>query len=502
MSNPLVEIKNLTKEFGNIRANDNVNMIINKGEIHALLGENGAGKSTLMNMLSGLYCPDSGSIFYDGKPCQFTAPKDAINMGIGMIHQHFKLVDKLTAFENIILGCAKSFWINKRKEYNELQKLMHNYELLIDLDRKVDEMSIGEKQILEIIKVLHRGAKLLILDEPTAVLTPQETRVLFDIMRHLKKHGCSLIFISHKLNEVMEISDRVSILRKGSTVKTVNTNETSPKELTHLMVGDKVHFEIKRIENTFNEEILNVKDLNVISNEGVRVLKDVNFEMYKGEILGLAGVSGNGQKELCEALAGIHKVDSGEINFKGENLVSLGAKEIINRGVSLSFIPEDRLGMGLVANHDIVENVLLKHYNKQGFILNRLPMIKKAQKIVEQLDVKTASIFDPIKDMSGGNIQKVLLGRELDTEPELLITAYAVRGLDVQTTYKIYDLLNTQKQNGVSILYVAEDLDAMLEFCDRIMVVCNGKITGIVDPKITTKDDIGLLMMGRSDESV
>ncbi|MDF2700258.1 MAG: ATPase component of uncharacterized ABC-type transporter [Haloplasmataceae bacterium] len=499
MSNQvLIEINDLTKVFGNLIANNKVNITINKHEIHALLGENGAGKSTLMNMLSGLYSPDGGSIIFEGKHCNFTAPKDSISVGIGMIHQHFKLIERLTAFENIILGNIKSILLNKKIEMNKIKQLIDKFQLTIDLNKYVADMSIGEKQILEIIKVLYRGAKLLILDEPTAVLTPQETKRLFEIMRHLKEFGCSLIFISHKLNEVMEISDRITVLRKGSSIQTLDTISTTPQELTNLMVGVPVTFNIIRTLQKYDEKVLHVNNLCYISEEGVEVLKGINFSIKKGEILGLAGIAGSGQKELCEAIAGILKVNSGKIVFKDEDLTQLNARDIINRGVSLSFIPEDRLGMGLVANLDIVENILLKHYNKQGFIINRKSVTKRAEKIIQTLDIKTASIHHPIKNMSGGNIQKLLLGRELDINPELLITAYAVRGLDIQTTFKIYDLLNEQKARGVSILYVAEDIDAMLDFCDRIMVMCNGEVTGIVDSNKTNKNKIGLMMMGRS----
>ncbi|ERJ11214.1 ABC transporter ATP-binding protein [Haloplasma contractile] len=500
MSNELlVEIKNLTKTFGDINANDHVNFTVQKNEIHALLGENGAGKSTLMNMLSGLYRPDSGSIIFEGKPCNFTSPKDSIKTGIGMIHQHFKLVDHLSAMENIILGTINSVWLNRDKEYKKIEQLMKQYDLTLNLHKIVDDMSVGEKQLLEIIKVLYRGAKLLILDEPTAVLTPQETNQLFLIMKHLVLNGCSIIFISHKLNEVMEISKRVTVLRKGKTVKTLDTDQTSPKELTHLMVGDTMHFEIDCIKAKQDEELLVVRNLTVESNEGFPLLKNVSFKLYRGEVLGLAGVSGNGQKALCEAISGLQTTKRGDIFFKKENIRTLSVKEIISRGISLSFIPEDRLGMGLVANHNIVENVLLKYYNRHPFFINRNSVITKAKQIVTDLNVQTASIYDPIKNMSGGNIQKILLGRELDTNPELLITAYAVRGLDIKTTHIIYDLLNKQKEEGVGILYVAEDLDAMMKFCDRIMVMCDGEVTGIVNPKEVSKEEIGLMMMGRRD---
>ncbi len=492
-----IVMKNITKTFGKVIANDNVNFSVQKGEIHSLLGENGAGKSTLMNMLSGIYIPDSGSIFIRGEEVKFYSPKDSINAGIGMIHQHFKLVDTLSALENIIIGQKTGFFINKKSLENKIKEIISAFGLEVDLHKKVYDMSVGEKQNLEILKVLYRGAKILILDEPTAVLTPQETRKLFAIMRKMKEQGCAVIFISHKLNEVMEISDKITVLRKGKTVKTLNKSETNPQELTELMVGHPVDLSIKRLERQSSEVVLKVRNLRAVNEEGVEVLKGINFDLHAGEILSVAGIAGSGQKELCETIAGLYPVTSGEILFKEEDLVGKTPKEIISKGISMSFVPEDRLGMGLVAAMDIVDNILLKQYQTQkGLLLSRKPATAKAKEIIKKLDIQTPSIYHPIRDLSGGNIQKVLLGRELDTNPEVLITAYPVRGLDINTCYKIYDLLNEEKKKGVAILFIAEDLDSLIGLSDRIMVLSNGEVMGILDARKATKEEIGLMMLG------
>ncbi|MDD4343423.1 MAG: ABC transporter ATP-binding protein [Eubacteriales bacterium] len=493
----LVAMSNISKRFGTILANDNVNFSVGAGEIHALLGENGAGKSTLMNMLSGVYTPDGGSIYINGEEVFFSSPRDSMYKGVGMIHQHFKLVEILSALENVLLGNEKTLFLNKKKKYDEIKELSEKFSLDIDLNKKVYEMSVGEKQNLEILKVLYRGAKILVLDEPTAVLTPQETEKLFRIMLKLKEEGCAVIFISHKMNEVMNISDKTTVLLKGRSVKTLNTKETNPAELTEIMVGYPVKLEIKRETYDHKEEVFRMENLSSSTNEGVQVLKNVSFSLYSGEILSIAGIAGSGQKELCEAIAGLYKVDSGSIKFKGEEMVGKTPKEIIKKGISMSFIPEDRLGMGLVASMDIVDNILLKQYQKKtGFFIDRKPSRVKAKEIVEKLEIKTPGINHPIKNLSGGNIQKVLLGRELDSNPELLITAYPVRGLDINTCYKIYDLLNQEKKKGVAILYIGEDLDALIELSDRIMVINSGEIMGIVNASETTKEEIGLMMLG------
>lgn len=499
---PYIDMQNIKKIFGKVIANKNVNLKVNGGEIHALLGENGAGKSTLMNMLSGVYTPDGGNIYIHGKNVSFSSPKDAIKSGVGMIYQHFKLVENMTGEENIILGQKDGFLLNRKKAKKKINDICSKYGLELQTDKMVYDMSVGERQILEILKVLYRGADILILDEPTTVFTPQEVEKLFKIMRKMKENGCSVIFITHKMDEVMSISDRITVLRKGETVATLNKQETCPEKLAELMVGHSVNLSIKKPFYDNKKEILEIKNLTILNEEGIETVKGISFSVKKGEILGVAGIANSGQKEVCEAIAGISKVQSGEIMFEGENIVGKNPRDIIRKGISMSFIPEDRLGMGLVGSMDMVDNLLLKSYHSQkGFIIDKKPIIEKAKDIKNKLDIKTPDIFYPIKNLSGGNIQKILLGRELDLQPQVLIMAYPVRGLDINTCYTIYDLMNEQKKMGTGILFIGEDLDVLIQLCDRIMVIYNGTITGIVDTKDITKEKLGLLMSGKKKES-
>lgn len=492
-----ISMQNITKTFGSVVANKDINLELYEGEVHALLGENGAGKSTLMNMLSGVYTPDSGSIFVHGEKVSFSSPKDAIKAHIGMIYQHFKLIDAMNARDNIVLGQNISLFKSKKSIDKKINSLCKKYELDINLDKMVYDMSVAEKQVLEIIKVLYRGADILILDEPTTVFTPQDVEKLFKIMRKLKENGCAIIFITHKMDEVMAIADRITVLRKGETVRTLENEVTSPKELAELMVGRRVDLSIKKSEYKRGKKILQVKNLQVSDEEGNDSLKNVSFDMYEGEILGIAGIAGSGQKEICEAISGICSVKKGEIIFEGENIVGKNPREIISKGISMSFVPEDRLGMGLVGSMDMVENLMLKAYHTNpGIFVDRKPVRTKALEIKKKLDIKTPSIYYPIKNLSGGNIQKILLGRELDSNPRLLIMAYPVRGLDINTCYAIYDLINEQKSKGVSVLFIGEDLDVLMQLCDRIMVICDGNVTGVVDPQSCVKEDVGLLMAG------
>lgn len=498
---PYIQVNNITKTFGKVTANNNVNLTVNGGEIHSLLGENGAGKSTLMNMLSGVYTPDSGFIYIHGKKVNFTTPKDAISSGIGMIYQHFKLVDNLSAEDNIAIGQNAGIFVNKKKIRNKLLDICSRYEIDIDLKKKVCNMSVGEKQIVEILKVLYRDADILILDEPTTVFTPQESEKLFNIMFKMKENGCAIIFISHKMDEVMKVSDKITVLRKGETIETINKYETSPEKLAELMVGKQVDLSIKRSKVKIGEEILKVNNLTVKNEEAIEVIKKINFNIHRGEVLGIAGIAGSGQKEICEAITGIQTVEQGEIILQGENIVGKTPREIIKKGVSMSFVPEDRLGMGLVGSMDMVDNLLLKSYhNGKGVLLNKKPVVKRAKEIKEELSILTPDIYYPIKNLSGGNIQKILLGRELDSNPNLLIMAYPVRGLDVNTCYTIYNLIDSEKKNGVAVLYIGEDLDVLMQLCDRILVICDGKITGELKAEDATKEKIGLLMGGKSME--
>lgn len=498
-----IELKNICKSFGTVAANRNVNLSVKKGEIHALLGENGSGKSTLVNMLSGIYSPDSGEIFIDSKKVIFTSPKDAIDSGIGMVHQHFKLVDVLTAKENIVAGSKNGLFVKKTKLSAKIDKISERFGLAINSDKKIYNMSVGEKQNVEILKVLYRGADVLILDEPTAVLTPQETKILFDILRNMKKEGCAIIIITHKLNEVMDISDRVTVLHKGESINTVNTKETTPKQLTEMMVGRAIKLEIERADVVkSNEPMLVIQGLETTDQDNIKLLNDMNFELFGGEILGVAGIAGSGQKELCEIVAGLQKATAGSVTFKGEEILGLSPRTITKKGIGMSFIPEDRLGMGLVAGRDIIDNVMLKSYqNQKGIMVDRVEGKRLAQKIVEDFNISTPSVSHVVKKLSGGNIQKVLLGREVELNPELLITAYPVRGLDIGASYNIYDILNEQKKKGVAVLFIGEDLDVLLQLCDRLMVIHDGHVMGIVDPTAVTKEDVGLMMLGnRMDE--
>ncbi|MDO5563709.1 MAG: ABC transporter ATP-binding protein [Eubacteriales bacterium] len=498
-----IEVKNITKRFGSVVANSNISFSLSNGEIVALLGENGSGKTTLMNMVSGIYRPDEGQIFVDGKEVEIHSPKDAINLKIGMIHQHFKLVDIFSAAENIILGLeGDKGKLNMQKVNKDVKEIASKYGFDIDPNKKIYDMSISEKQTVEIVKVLYRGADILILDEPTAVLTPQETSKLFAIMKNMKQDNKAIIIITHKLNEVLEVSDRVAILRKGEYIGDMETKKASQQSLTDMMVGKAVSLNIDRPTSENKVERIKVEHLTVKNAEGVKMLSGVTFSANGGEILGIAGIAGSGQKELLESIAGLQHLEDGSkisyipVDEKEINLVGLDPLEILNQGILLSFVPEDRFGMGLVGSMNITQNIMLRSYNK-----GKSPMVdfnepkKIATKIVNDLEVVTPDIDKtPIRRLSGGNVQKVLVGREIEFNPRVLMTAYAVRGLDINTSYTIYNLLTAQKMKGVAVIYVGEDLDVLLELCDRILVLCGGEVSGIVDAKSITKEEVGLLM--------
>lgn len=495
-----IELINISKSFGIVKANSEISLSIAPGEIHALLGENGSGKSTLMNILSGIYTPDEGIIKLDGSEVKFNSPSDSIAAGIGMVHQHFKLVDVMSATENIRIGLPGGLFIKPKKAAREIQAVADKYGLKIDLSKKVYEMSVSEKQTVEIMKVLYRGARILILDEPTAVLTPQEIVSLFGILRNMKASGCSIIIITHKLNEVMEISDRVTVLHKGRSIKTLVTSETDMTELTTLMVGKPISLEIKRTDAAAEliKPLLEVSDLTVLNADKREVLDNMSFTLSSGEILGVAGIAGSGQKELCETIAGLQRAASGDIIYKGQSIIKMNPRDIIKKGITMSFIPEDRLGMGLVGGMSVIDNVILKKVQMQkGIIVDRKAGKKAAERMIERFGINTPSTHTIVRKLSGGNIQKVLLGREIEMNPELLITAYPVRGLDIGASYNIYDILNEQKSKGVGILFIGEDLDVLLGLCDRIMVIHSGKNMGIVDAKSTTKEKLGLMMLGQ-----
>ena len=501
MSHPYaIELKGICKSFGSVAANKNVELNVKPGEILALLGENGSGKTTLMNMLSGIYKPDSGQIFVDGQEVSIDSPEDAKRLGIGMVHQHFKLVDVFSAADNIWMGKDKPGFRLKKDRHAQIEEVAKKFGFDIDPEKKVYNMSVSEKQTLEIIKVLYYGAKIIILDEPTAVLTVQEIDKLFGVLRKMKEDGHSIIIITHKLNEVMDISDRVAILRKGEYITTVNTAETNEQALTEWMVGHKVELNIERAPMYKTRPLLEVRDVTIRNDEGAVAIDGINFYIRGGEILGVAGIAGCGQKELCEAIAGLRPIESGEMIHKGENIVGLPPKTIVEKGISMSFIPEDRLGMGLAPSMSITDNMILKKYaNSRGIFVDRKSGRADAEQVIRDLEVVTPSTETPVRRLSGGNVQKVLLGREILARPNVIVTAYPVRGLDINSSYAIYNILNDQKQDGVGILFVGEDLDVMMALCDKIMVLCHGKVMGVVHAHKTTKEELGLMMTGSLD---
>ena len=493
-----IELRHVTKTFGPVIANQDVSLTLRWGEILALLGENGSGKTTLMNILSGIYYPDEGEILVRGESCSIRSPKDAFDLGIGMIHQHFKLVDVLTCMENIVLGLPGKQWLSRKKLSQEIREISARYGLEVDPEKKVYDMSVSEKQTVEIMKILYRGADVLILDEPTAVLTPQEIKGLFAILREMKEQGCCIIIITHKLAEVMEISDRVTVLRKGESITTAVTADSTPQQLTEMMVGSSVSLDIECPKEKLSEKpVLSVSGLEKKSVEGVPLLNGMSFDLYGGEILGVAGIAGSGQKELCEIIAGLMKADGGSVKFGNDEILGLSPRAILRHGISMSFIPEDRLGMGLVAGMSVMNNVILKSYNRnRGPFLDRKFSKTLAEQIVRDFDISTPSVYHEVKKLSGGNIQKVLLGREIWLAPKVLITAYPVRGLDIGASYNIYHVLNEQKKKGVAVLFIGEDLDVLKSISDRLMVIHDGEVVDIVDPRTVTKEDIGMMMLG------
>ena len=488
-----VKMRDITKRFGSVVANDRVWLDIYRGEILALLGENGSGKTTLMNMLSGIYFPDEGQILIDGEEVVIRSPRDAYRYGIGMIHQHFKLVDVFTAAENITLGLDEK--LDLKATAARIRSICERYGFDLDPNQKIYDMSVSQKQTVEIVKALYRGADILILDEPTAVLTPQETDKLFAVLRSMRDDGKAIVIITHKMHEVEALSDRVAVLRHGQFVGDMLTKDTNAQEMTNMMVGHAVTLNIARPDPVAPRPRIEVKNLTVRSIDGIVKLDDVSFE-----ILGIAGISGCGQKELLEAIAGLQPTESGSICYveddgTREELLGKDPLRIAEMGVALSFVPEDRLGMGLVGNMDLSDNMMLRSFRKgRGILTDRKSPRKLAETVVEELDVNTPGVTTPVRRLSGGNVQKVLVGREIASAPTVLLTAYAVRGLDINASYTIYDLINRQKERGVAVIYVGEDLDVLLELADRILVLCGGKVSGIVPGRGATKRDVGMMM--------
>ena len=501
-----IELKNITKRFGKVIANDKVCLSVKRGEILSILGENGSGKTTLMNMISGIYYPDEGQIAVNGKEVTICSPRDSFDLGIGMIHQHFKLVEVLSAAENIILGLPGKELLNRKAIADKINSLTAKYGFELDPDQKIYTMSVSQKQTVEIVKMLYRGVDILILDEPTAVLTPQEAQRLFAVLRNMREAGHSIIIITHKLHEVLELSDRVSVLRKGQYIGTVKTVQATEESLTEMMVGKKVVLNIERPQPESPEKRLEIKGLTCLGREETKALEDASFTAFSGEILGIAGVAGSGQKELLESIAGLIPAVSGSITYYppegGEKeLTSMTAAEIAAAGIRLSFVPEDRLGMGLVGSMGMTGNMMLRSWRDgHGPFANRRSPKELANHLWELLEIVTPNTEYPVRRLSGGNVQKILVGREISSAPTVLMTAYAVRGLDINTSYVIYDLLNAQKSEGVAVIYSGEDLDVLLELCDKILVLCAGQVSGILDARTTTKEEVGLLMTNLNKE--
>lgn len=570
-----IRFENVTKIFGSVVANNNISFAIEEGEIISILGENGSGKTTLLNVLDGIYQQDEGDIYLHGQKVIIKSPKDALDHRIGMVHQHFKLVDVFTALQNIVLGLspddlrflrpkyANQNYKNKKWKYFDLKEqaiyikeMCDRFGFTIDLNKHVYDMSVSEKQTLEIVKVLYRGVETLILDEPTAVLTPQEIKQLFETIRNMKKEGKTVIIITHKLNEVMEISDRVAVLRKGEFIGIVDTKESNEAQLAEMMVGHKIDLDIHRSEIKPTGTRVDVRNLSVMNREGQEVIHNISFDVKGSEILGIAGISGSGQKELLETISGLNRnktgeiifinpkenqpvtffhkdlkrikelakehkfyfkssgeeviidklknkeivklVNDGEIMFYQDEIIDITRKkpiEIRDLGIKLSFVPEDRLGMGLVGSMDLVGNMALRSYRKgKGIMVRTEKPEKLAKEIVSELDIQTPSIHTEVSKLSGGNIQKVLVGRELSSNPKVLMVAYPVRGLDINSSYLIYHLLDEQKKKGTAIIFVGEDLDVLMALSDRLLVLSNGHISKIVNPREVSKEEIGLLM--------
>lgn len=465
-----IELKSITKRFGRTIANDSIDFELYRGEIHAILGENGAGKSTLMSILSGLYQPDSGKILVDSQEVRFRSPKDAIKMGIGMVYQHFMLIQSHTILNNIILGTKIPFFLNRNRLKKPIFELFQRLKSQIDLNARVSYLSIGEQQKVEIIKALYHGASILILDEPTSVLTPQETSDLFDIMRSMKNEGYSIIFISHKLNEVLSIADRVTILRKGKLVTTIENRDVKAEQLASMMIGEEFNFSDEAIsDRTYRTNVVLKMD-HVTSSH----VNDVSLELHSGEIIGVAGAAGNGQLELAEVISGLRKLHSGSIFIDGRDITGKSIRKIIEMGVA--YIPEDRIGVGSVQNLDISDNILLKSYDKFSFF-DTSSIRSYSGNLANKYSVIYSDLKEPVKHLSGGNLQKLIVARELREIPKLLIAACPTRGLDVSAAEYVRSMIVNCKNNGSAILLISEDLDELLAISDRIAVMYNGKLT-------------------------
>ncbi|TCT26708.1 nucleoside ABC transporter ATP-binding protein [Melghiribacillus thermohalophilus] len=503
----VIEMLNIRKEFPGIVANDNITLQVKEGEIHALLGENGAGKSTLMNVLFGLYQPEKGEIRVRGKKVKITDPNVANDLGIGMVHQHFMLVDTLTVTENIILGSEPKKYrlsIDMKKAEEDVRKISEQYGLKVDPAAKISDISVGMQQRVEILKTLYRGADILIFDEPTAVLTPQEIQELIEIMHNLVREGKSIILITHKLKEIMEVADRCTVIRRGRGIKTLNIAETNPNELASLMVGREVSFKTEKEPAKPQDTILSIKDLVVKDARKVDMVRGLNLDVKAGEIVGIAGVDGNGQTELIEAIAGLRPVESGTILLNGKDITDLPPRKVTEAGVG--HIPQDRQKFGLVLDYPIGENMVLQTYYKQPFskrgVLNFKNIYDKAKSLIKEYDVRTPSEFTRARSLSGGNQQKAIIGREVDRSPDLLIAAQPTRGLDVGAIEFIHTKLIEERDKGRAVLLLSFELDEIMNVSDRIAVMYEGQIVAIVKPEDTTEEELGLLMAGSKKQKV
>jgi len=505
---PIIEMRSITKRFPGVLANDHIDFDLKACEIHALLGENGAGKTTLMNILYGLYRPDEGSISVQGEPVVIRSPKDAIELGIGMVHQHFMLVPVMTVTENIILGLKspREPLLDIDQAEKRIAELSKMYKLKVDPKARIEQLSMGERQRVEILKASYRGAQVLILDEPTSVLTPQETEDFFKTLRSMVNQGLTFVFITHKLPEVMEISDRVTVLRRGKVVGRSDTKLTNPIELAKMMVGREVVTNIEKQLTMEGKVALEVKNLSAMGEKGLLALKNVSFSIYEGEILGIAGVSGNGQRELAEVITGMRKATEGKVYIFGKDMTNLPPKKIIEQGVG--HIPEDRLGTGVIPDFSIAENLVLEThpmapFSYQWFLpftrryfLNRDEIRKNAERLINEYDIATPSIDAPARNVSGGNLQRLILAKVLSRNPRLLIAAHPISGLDVAATEFIHKKLIEQRERGVAILLISEDLNEIMSLSDRIAVMYEGKIVGIIPASKAQIQEIGLMMTG------
>ncbi len=497
---PLIDMKGITKSFQGIRANDGVDLTLKRGEVLALLGENGAGKSTLMNVLSGIYRPEEGTIDVDGNRLVFGSPHDAIVSGIGMVHQHFMLVPSQTVWENMVLGLPELPEIlPKNKIIEDIRSISEQYRLEVDPEALIWQLSIGEQQRVEILKTLYRKAMVLILDEPTAVLTPQEAKSLFVTVKRMTAEGRGVIFISHKLDEVMEISDRVMVLRKGKLVGTVKTDDSTKEQIAEMMVGKRVNLNMEKSPLTPGEILYSVSEASAMSDRGLKALDQVSLDLKEREILGLAGVAGNGQTELCQVMAGLRKMSSGRLSLRGKDVTSLSPRKLIDSGIR--YIPADRKGTGMVPNMDVGENSTLKRYWRRpvakGMLINWRVVLQHALDIIKNFNVDTPSVDTPIRNLSGGNIQKLMLGRELSDVPQVLIAMNPTWGLDVAATRFVREQLLAEREKGAAIFLISEDLDELLSLSDRLAVIYRGRIMGLIeDPNTFGIERIGMMMAG------